>query len=394
MLSIGVFFGSRSPEREVSVITAALIMKGLRDLGFDVIPVYISEVGKWCIAPALEKIEFYRQDDYDKKAEKFCGWNLKTNQKEKLVFTKGSFLKKEIVIDAAFPSLHGSFGEDGTIQGLFEMLQVPYVGCDATSSAVTMDKILTKKFYQQLNIPTTKFVYYIKTDKDSDEWRDTVFGLIKNNNLKYPLFVKPARLGSSIGISKVRTDEELLFACEVGFYYDNKIIIEEGVEPLIDITCAVREKQDGIIEPSLLQESLFQAPFLSYEEKYFNKGGAQLGGAKGKGKSYQIPARLDEKLTKEIRDLAVKVFKEFGLSGISRVDFLVNADSKEYFVNEINTLPGTLYHHLWKASGVSFKELLKDLIAVAQKRFNQNQKLKYTFSSTILKKASAAKLVK
>lgn len=383
-MTVGVFFGSRSPEREVSIITATLIMKGLRELSYNVVPVYISESGKWCIAPELEKNEFYRQDNYDKKAEKFSGWNLKTNQKGKMIFEKGGLLRKEVIIDVAFPSLHGSFGEDGTIQGLFEMLQVPYVGCDVVSSAVTMDKVLTKKLYNALSIPTTKFVYYVKSDKDQDEWRDVILGLVKGSDLNYPLFVKPACLGSSIGISKVRNDEELIFACEVGFYYDNKIIIEQGVEPVIDITCAVRERSDGIIEPSLLQESLFQAPFLSYEEKYLNKGGTQIGGVKGKGKNYQIPAKIDQSLTKEIRDMAVKVFSAFGCSGISRVDFLVNGNTKQYFVNEINTLPGTLYHHLWKASGVSFKELLKDLIFVGQKHFIDKQKLTYVFKSNIL----------
>ncbi len=393
METIGVFFGSRSPEREVSIVTAILIMKGLRSLGYSVVPIYISAGGKWCSASVLEKIAFYQKDNYDKEAEKFANWLLKTNQKGKLFLVKNSFFKKEIIIDVAFPSLHGSFGEDGTIQGLFEMFQVPYVGCDTTSSAIAMDKVLTKKLYQQLNIPTTNFVYYIKTNKDSDEWRDTILGLIKRNQLKYPLFVKPARLGSSIGISKVRTDEEMLFACEVAFHYDRKIIIEEGVEPVIDITCALREKLDGEIEASLLQESLFEAPFLSYEEKYLNKGATQLGSVKGKGKNYQIPAKLDEKLTKEIRDLSVKIFKEFGLSGISRVDYLVNSSTKDYYANEINTLPGTLYHHLWQASGISFKKLLKDLIIVAQKRFDYAQQLKYTFSSNILKKVSGVKFI-
>lgn len=392
-MTIGVFFGSRSPEREVSIITATLIMKGLRDLGYSVVPVYISQSGKWCLAPPLEKIEFYRQDNYDQKAEEFSNWNLRTDQKGKLIFQKSGFLKKELLIDVAFPSLHGSFGEDGTMQGLLEILQVPYVGCGVLASALTMDKVFTKELYQALDIPTTKFISYIKSDKDEDQWRDTILGRVKSNGLKYPLFVKPAHLGSSIGISKVKTDEELIFACEVAFYYDNKILIEEGVEPLIDITCAVREKPSGLIEPSLLQESLFSAPFLSYEEKYLNKGGTQLGGVKGKGKSYQIPARLDENLTKKIQDLALKVFQEFDCSGISRVDFLIKADTKEYFVNEVNTLPGTLYHHLWKASGVSFKELLSDLIMVAQKRFSKAQTLKYTFASNILKKAVKGKLL-
>jgi len=392
-MNVGVFFGSRSPEREVSIITANLIMKGLRALGYNVVPVYLSESGKWCISQAFANLDFYRQDNFDKKAEKFSGWNLKTDQKEKLVFIKGGLIKKELMIDIAFPAFHGAYGEDGTIQGLFEMLQVPYVGCDVASSALAMDKVLTKRLYQALNVPTTSFTYYQKSDKDQDGWRDTILGLVKKAALKFPLFVKPARLGSSIGISKVFNDEELIFGCEVVFYYDKKVIIEEAVEPLIDITCAVRQGPSGLPEPSLLQESLFNAPFLSYEEKYLKKGATQIGGAKGKGKSYQIPARLDENLTKKIRDTAVAVFTEFGCSGMARVDFLVNSETKEFFVNEVNTIPGTLYHHLWKASGVSFEKLLSDLILAAQKRFQESKNIKYIFKSDILKKAGGIKTI-
>ena len=382
MKTIGVFFGSRAPEHDVSIVTGQLIISGLKELGYKVIPVYITKKGEWLIDNKLSAIETFRKGKID--VGKWANYNLDLDaSKEKLVFRKKGVFGKEITVDIVFPAFHGQNGEDGTFQGLCEMLNVPYVGCDTTASAVAMDKILTKLLYVAQKIPTTKFVQV--TSKAWEENRSSILKEIKN--LKMPLIIKPARLGSSIGISKATNTKELEFAIEVALHYDPKVVVEEVVENLMDITCCVIGNDDPI--PSLLQESVFQSDFFSYEDKYIKEGGAQLGRAQ---QSLVIPARLDEKTTKEIRAAAIEIYRLIGCSGIARVDFLFDKKAKKWFANEINTLPGTLYHHLWKKSGLEFGELLKRLIGYAEEKFRVKKNITYTFESSILTQASSNKL--
>jgi len=382
MKTIGVFFGSRAPEHDVSIVTGQLIISGLKELGYKVIPVYITKKGEWLIDNKLSAIETFRKGKID--VDKWGNYNLDLDaSKEKLVFRKKGVFGKEITVDIVFPAFHGQNGEDGTFQGLCEMLNVPYVGCDTTASAVAMDKILTKLLYVAQKIPTTKFVQV--TSKAWEENRSSILKEIKN--LKVPLIIKPTRLGSSIGISKATNTKELEFAIEVALHYDPKVVVEEVVENLMDITCCVIGNDDPI--PSLLQESVFQSDFFSYEDKYIKEGGAQLGRAQ---QSLVIPARLDEKTTKEIRAAAIEIYRLIGCSGIARVDFLFDKKAKRWFANEINTLPGTLYHHLWKKSGLEFGELLKRLIGYAEEKFRVKKNITYTFESSILTQASSNKL--
>ena len=382
MKTIGVFFGSRAPEHDVSIVTGQLIISGLKELGYKVIPVYITKKGEWLIDNKLSAIETFRKGKID--VGKWANYNLDLDaSKEKLVFRKKGVFGKEITVDIVFPAFHGQNGEDGTFQGLCEMLNVPYVGCDTTASAVAMDKILTKLLYVAQKIPTTKFVQV--TSKAWEENRSSILKEIKN--LKMPLIIKPTRLGSSIGISKATNTKELEFAIEVALHYDPKVVVEEVVENLMDITCCVIGNDDPI--PSLLQESVFQSDFFSYEDKYIKEGGAQLGRAQ---QSLVIPARLDEKTTKEIRAAAIEIYRLIGCSGIARVDFLFDKKAKKWFANEINTLPGTLYHHLWKKSGLEFGELLKRLIGYAEEKFRVKKNITYTFESSILTQASSNKL--
>lgn len=385
MKTIGVFFGSRSPEHDVSIITAELIISGLKKLGYPVVPVYLTKRGEWLIGSELGTLSFFSEGHRDWSRSDLRRYYFDFEQSlGKIVFRKKGFVRKEVVIDIAFPAFHGSYGEDGTVQGLFEMLDIPYVGCDVTSSAIAMDKALTKMTYQAHGIPTTKFVYFTKREWDRE--MNVVLGLI-GKALTTPLFVKPARLGSSIGVAKVRTSKELSLAIEVALHYDTKALVEEAVEPVKDITCAVIGNEEPVA--SLLQESVFTNDFFSYEDKYLKEGGAQLGKAE---KSLVIPANLDGKTTEAIRNMAIRIYKLFGCSGTSRVDFLYDTKRKKFFANEINTLPGTLYHHLWKASGIEFGDFLKKLIVLAEERHAQKKSITYTFESDILKYARSAKL--
>lgn len=388
-MNIGVFFGSRSPEHDVSIITAQLIISGLKGLGYTVIPVYISQKGEWLIGEELGSLKnFTDPASSTLKNSKFKQYYIdleKTNSK--LVFKpKGLLAKKELVIDLAFPALHGSYGEDGTIQGLFEMFNVPYVGCDVPSSAIAMDKVLTKQMYKQHGVATTKFIYFEQPEWEQD--KEKIIQRIRQE-LTWPVFVKPARLGSSVGIAKIKEKEgkDLEFRLEVALHYDSKVIVEESVENLMDVTCCVIGNGEPI--PSLLQESVFQSDLFDFEEKYLKDGGAQLGKSQS---GLVIPARLDAETTQAIQKAAITAYKIFGCSGIARVDFLYNKITRDFFANEINPLPGTMYHHLWKASGIEFDALLKKLIQYAEEKHRQKQKVTYTFESKLLHQLNSTKL--
>ena len=382
-MKIGVFFGSRSPEHDVSIITAQLIISGLKKLNYEVFPVYISKNGQWFAGEEFGNIDFFKERDFEEDI-KSLKFSLDLTSQNKIILKKDSlFGGKKLEIDLAFPAFHGQNGEDGTIQGLFELLNVPYVGCDVASSAITIDKVLTKLMYENFNIPTSKFHYF--TSYDWSLSKESILERIETE-LKYPIFVKPARLGSSIGITKVKSKEDLEFAIEVALHYDQKVLVEEGIQNLKDLTIAVIGNNDLIT--SEIQESSFSNEFFSYEEKYINEGGAQLGNAE---KRIIIPAQIESELTEKIKVSAKEIYKIMGCSGIARIDYLYDTSTKEFYANEVNTLPGTLYHHLWKESGINFSSLLSKLIEYAEERYDKKQRLSFTFESEILKKSNSKK---
>ena len=269
------------------------------------------------------------------------------------------------------------------MQGLFELAGIPYVGCGTASSAIAMDKILTKRLCQSVDIATTNFIDFTKHD-----WlREKSVVLERIAALHWPVFVKPARLGSSIGIAKARSSEELEQAVEVALHYDARVIVEESVEDMMDVTCAIMGNYE--LTTSLVQEAVFQGEHFSYEAKYLEDGGAQLGNATG---GIVIPARLSEERTQEIYAVSKRIFRLLDCSGIARVDFLYDRQTDRLYANEVNTLPGTLYHHLWKASGVEIGEVLETLIRLAEERFGENGERTSTFRSDILSYANSVKL--
>lgn len=378
-MNIGVFFGSGSVEHDISIITANLIISGLKGLGYSVTPVYITKQGKWMLGAELGDLKLFSNPEKKVEDESlFAEYYLDMQESVgKMVFKKKGILGKTITIDLAFPALHGTYGEDGTIQGLFEMFGLPYVGCGVSASAISMDKVLTKQQYIVNNIPTTKFIHFFKADWDLDKNR--VVNNVKQN-LKFPVFVKPVHLGSSIGIGKAKDEKELEQKIEVALYYDHKVLVEEAVENLMDVTCCVIGNNSP--RASLLQESVYTQDLFDFNDKYIADGGAQTGKAQNK---MVIPARLDEELAKQIQETAIKVYKAVECSGIARVDFLVDKQTKMFYANEINPLPGTLYHHLWKASGVELDELLKLLIGYAEENYKEKRSVNFSFESSVLK---------
>jgi D-alanine-D-alanine ligase len=291
---------------------------------------------------------------------------------------------KSIQIDLAFPALHGTFGEDGTIQGLFEMFGVPYVGCGVPASAISMDKALTKIMMQNAAVPTTKFIAFTKYEWQIQESR--IKSQVKTE-LKFPLFVKPVHLGSSIGIGKVRDEKELKQKIEVALYYDDKVLVEEGVENVMDVTCCIIGNQELVA--SELQESVFAKDLFSFEDKYISDGGAQTGKAQN---SLVIPARLPLEISNNIKQTAKQVYKALGCAGIARVDFLVEKNTNKFYANEVNPLPGTLYHHLWEKSGVKLPELLQKLVQYAEEKYKERRSINFTFESSVLTNLGKGKL--
>ena len=384
--TIGVFFGGRSPEHDVSIITGQLIISELKKLNYEVVPIYLSKSGAWHLGEELGVLKFFHNLDENKEElKKYSQYYLDLEDSNgKIKFRSKGIFKKKIEIDLAFPAFHGPNGEDGTIQGVWEIFNIPYVGCGVASSAISMDKIFNKLFYQAYGIPTTDFVHFT-----SHEWKENKKKILQEcqENLAWPVFVKPAQLGSSIGMTCVKEKSELENAIEVAAHYDNKILVEVAVNSLADITCAVLGNEKP--QASLLQESVFESDHFSYEDKYLKDGGAQLGNAED---NLKIPARLDSDTTKRIQEMSKDIYTKLGCAGTARIDFLYNRESRQVFANEINPLPGTLYHHLWKKSGVEIGEVCEQLIQFAIQKHKEKNNINYDFRSEILNNANSIKL--
>lgn len=383
-MTIGVFFGSKSPEHDVSIITGQLIISELKKTQHQVVPIYLGKNAEWYIDETLGKLATFKNLS-EETLKNFSKYYLDLELSNgKMVFRKKGLVGKEITIDLAFPAIHGAYGEDGTLQGMFEMLNIPYVGCDVPASALAMDKILTKVLYKAHDIPTSEFVYF--NQKDWSNKKEDLLNKIEAE-LTYPLFVKPPKLGSSIGIEKVSTRQGLEFAIEVALHYGERVLVENGVNNLKDLTCAVMGNSELVA--SQVQESRFDADFFNYEEKYLKDGGAQLGNA---DKSIIIPAEISQEVTQEIQKLAKEIYTIFGCTGIARIDMLYDAKEEKLYANEINTLPGTLYHHLWKASGIELDVLVKNLVDLALEKHLVKQSFTNTFNSKLLEQANIVKL--
>lgn len=336
-LKLGVIYGGMSTENKVSCVSGASVIKNLNKEKYDITPIYIDEKGNWFEVKNLDKNEKIEIDNVMK------------------------FLKK---IDVVFPVLHGLYGEDGTIQGIFELLKIPYVGCGVLASSVGMDKVYTKIIFDKAEINQTKYVYIRKYEDKyiyiDNNFNEKVLGLkdiekIVIEKLKYPMFIKPSNSGSSVGISKANNQEELENAIIEASKFDKKILIEEGIDGR-EVECAVLGNEE--IKSSCVGEIKAADEFYSYDAKYKNQESKTL-----------IPANISEEKSKEIQKLAIKAFKAIDGKGLSRVDFFIEKDTEKVYINEINTLPGftsiSMYPKLFEQVGVGYTELLDKLIDLA-----------------------------
>lgn len=344
-IKIGVIFGGMSTENEVSCISGASVIKHLNKEKYNVFPIYIDKIGNW-YKVKLEDIEKSEELENKEHIENIT-----------------EYLKQ---MDVIFPVLHGLYGEDGTIQGLFELLKIPYVGCGVLASSVGMDKVYTKLIFEKANINQAKYIYIRKYNEKyiyiDEEFNEKILELeditkITNDKLRFPVFVKPSNSGSSVGINKAHNIEELKNAIVEAGKYDNKILIEEGIVGK-EVECAVLGNEDVI--SSCVGEIKSADEFYSYDAKYNNENSKTL-----------IPAEISEENSKEIQKLAIKAFKAISGRGLSRVDFFIEDKTEKIYINEINTLPGftsiSMYPKLFEAVGISYEKLLDNLIELASK---------------------------
>jgi len=376
--TIAVFFGGKSPEHDISIITAlSSVIKPLElTKNYQVVPVYITKTGKWVSGDIFKNIDIYR-------TKKIVEIEAKT--KAAVVTFDGGLTINKQRIDVAFPAMHGAYGEDGSLMGLLRMAGIPFVGADMDASVIAMDKVLAKQIAFSNDIPVSKFVFLtnedVTTNLESEVQRIT-------EELKFPLFVKPAHLGSSIGISKVVNDEELANALEVAAYYDEKIIVEEGVENLIEVTIPMMG--NDVVTAALIERPLTQSDdFFDFNTKYINGGGGKKSGGKQSGASgaqgySELPAKLRDDLSVRALEVAAAVYKAIGATGMARVDLLIDSKTDTVYFNEVNPLPGSLYSHNWRLAGVSPMQLVEKFIVLAEERFAAKQKLNSTFASNFL----------
>ncbi|TSC62930.1 MAG: D-alanine-D-alanine ligase [Parcubacteria group bacterium Gr01-1014_48] len=379
--TVAVIFGGRSAEHDISIITAhtPIIESLLASGNFDVVPIYITKDGSWYSESAMNNIAYFRGEYAER---------LVTQKKVHLLFDNGlkliwpGFRQKIVSIDVVFPAMHGTYGEDGSLMGLLRMANVPFVGCDIFASAVAMDKVLTKQVISAEGVPVVPYVWFTRSDWENEQtiWRDAI------SKLHWPLFVKPVHLGSSIGIAKVKNEKELEQAIEVAFHYDNKALVEESIENLIEVTLPIMGNDE--LRLAEIERPMNKSEFFDFNDKYIS-GNKKSGGVNNQYS--EIPANINRDLVEKVKEFGKKTYRVLGCEGIARIDFLIDSQSKNVYVNEVNTLPGSLYHHNWRKAGVSGVELVTKLITLAFKRFERDQNTTYTFSSDILRKVGGPK---
>ena len=381
-INVGVLFGSKSVEHEVSIISANQVINAMDKAKYNVIPIYITKSGEWLTGDELFDLNTYKNLPLD--INKFHNVLLTSNKKENLIIRKKGLFGKDtsLKLDVLFPVLHGAHGEDGTIQGYFEIIGIPYVGSSVVGSAVGMDKIIMKAVFHENGLPVSPYVWFTKSQWLKDQ--NKIIADIKGQ-LNYPLFIKPANLGSSIGISRAVDENSLIECIELAVMYDRRILVEEEVNDSIEINCSVLGREEPMA--SVCEQPLKWNEYLTFEEKYMSGGKGKSSGLYTGKESTQrkIPAPISKEMTDKIQKYSVEAFKAVDASGVSRIDWLLKKDESQFYINEINTIPGSLSFYLWESTGIPFQPLIDKLINLAFEVAKEKESRIYTYDSNILK---------
>lgn len=380
-IRVGVIFGGESVEHEVSIITAVQAMEYIDQNKYEIVPIYISKDRTWYTGKMLMDISIYNDFDNLKRYAKKVTLCRK-NGAFYLQTINGLFKKNVAEIDIAFPIVHGNNVEDGTLAGYLDTLGIPYVGSRVLGAALGQDKVVQKQVLASENLPIVDYTWFYDTEyyTNSDEINERI------NKLGYPVIVKPACLGSSVGITVVKDANDIEKAINEAIKYDTKILVEKMVDNLVEVNCAVLGNY-SYQETSLIAEMLTDNEFLTYQDKYIGNGkGAKKGGMKdGMASSdFIIPARLDKKTEEQVYDLSKKAFRALNLAGVARVDFLIDKKKKEVYINEPNTIPGCLSFYMFHPKGKNYTTLLDEMITIAIKDYKNRCKKTYSFDSNIL----------
>lgn len=351
-MKVFLIYGGKSAEHDISILTAHSIVKEIYYNYYDVIPVYITREGEWIqgetLTEPVKHSEFLRLVVGDVQ-------QMATEEGQRSVGIRISPAAIQSENAVIFPVLHGPNGEDGTVQGLFEVLDMPYVGCGVLASAAGMDKIISKQLFQQAGLPQVPYVPVTKFD-----WQNQQEEILQRceGSLIYPMFVKPANMGSSVGITKATNHEELMASIEKAFEYDSRVVVEQGIEAR-EVEVAILGNSD--VHASIPGEIVKKVDFYDYEEKYINNS-VEL----------NIPADLSEELVERLQEYAATAFRALDGSGLSRCDFFVTSNN-EVYINEVNTMPGftqfSMYPLLWEHAGLKYSDLVEELIQLALKRY-------------------------
>ena len=384
MIKVGVIFGGESVEHEVSIISAVQAMNKLDNEKYEIVPIYITKDGEWYTGAVLKEIDTFKDMDLLKRYAK----NVVLYRKnDRFVLQSKGFFKGIVNdVDIVFPIVHGTNVEDGVLQGYLKTIGVPFVGSNVVASAVAQDKIIQKNVFESAGLPITKYYWFYDCDYRDDE--DRIVKEIEKK-LDYPMIVKPVSLGSSVGISSANNTDELKEAISDAINYDTKVVVEEKVENLTEVNISVLGNHEDP-KTSEIEEVMTDNSLLTYEDKYIN--GSKKSGSKGMASaSRKIPADIDDKMRKEVEEIAVKAFKAVGLSGVSRIDFLVDKKKKNVYINEINSCPGSLAFYLWEPKDKNFTALLDDMISIAIKDYKNDKAKTRSFESNILSGYSGLK---
>lgn len=371
-IRIGLIFGGRSGEHEVSLQSARSVMEAIDKEKYEIVPIGITKQGRWISGPdpmkalemeaaslpLLESQDLAHPSMILSEPGQRSIMHIKQTSKDDLT------LSSEAPLDVIFPVLHGTFGEDGTVQGLLELAGLPYVGAGVVGSAVAMDKVIFKKIMAAEDIPILPFQLVLRS-----EWESGPDGVLERieSNLSYPMFTKPANLGSSVGISKCLNRKSLIDGITEAALFDRRLVVEQGINAR-EIECSVLGNDDPIA--SIAGEIIPSQEFYSYRAKYLDEGDDASG--------LIIPAQIPDDMMEKVRSWAVQAYKAIDCAGLARVDFLLDKATGELFMNEINTIPGftaiSMYPKLWEATGISYPELIERLIELALERFDEKER--------------------
>ena len=374
--NLAVTFGGRTVEHDISIITASQLMHNADKNKYNVIPLYIDRDGIWYTGDALLDMKVFSSFDPGTKGIKrvflSCAADAMLYECKK---------NKPICrIDVVIPAMHGMHGEDGTIQGLFELSDIPYASAGVTGSAVGMDKIVMKAAFAGFGFPVLESLFF-----ERDEfYADGEFVCEKvEKKLSYPVFVKPANLGSSIGINRANDRDGLKFALEVAAQYDRRLLVEKAVTDILEVNCAVLGTA-GDAQTSVIEQPVTSSQFLGFEDKYLSSGKTK--GMESAGR--KIPADISAEMADKVKQLSLDIFKSLDLKGVVRIDYIIDKASGKLYVNEVNTIPGSFAFYLWEPAGVPFPALVDSLVSIAEKQMREKKKSSFAFDSSVLKKAA------